>query len=96
VSIFSHHNYQERSSLVDAGYILALLTPVIAWVGSRAVWKAAPKLNYRVALLVPVGIALCQNLVMGLLGMQQLLAVQLLLGTGAIFIDQMVKAPKGS
>ena len=79
---------------MDVGYILALLTPVIAWFGSRAVWKASPKMNQKVKLLVPVGIALIQHLVMGLIGMPLILAVQLIMGTGAIFIDEMVKTTK--
>ena len=79
---------------MDAGYILALLTPVIAWFGSKIVWKASPTMNYRVKLLVPVGIALIQHLVMGFIGMPQILAVQLLLGTGAIFIEEMVRGTK--
>ena len=79
---------------MDAGYIFALLTPVIAWIGSKVVWRLAPKLPYRIALLVPIGIAWLQYLVMGLLGMPQLLAVQLLLGMGAIFIEQMVRNTK--
>lgn len=80
---------------MELSTVILLFTPFVVYLATEVAQKLIPKISGALTLLIAPALTVLLNLILGWAGLPQPMLIQIALGLGSVFVDQLLKQVKG-